>query len=347
MKIRLGALGLVTTLALIAVTAFLIGDPAGAAATRSGAARYTGTVAFLRDGKGLQVIRADGTGLKRLTPPGMTVDAYAWSPNGHLIAFIGGEQQALWVVRPDGTELRQLLAAPALTNYDLSWSPNSTEIATTAPTNPQTTGCGGKIYIVPIDGSQPKVVPGPKTACGVAWSRKNEIAYWADGIWVVHPDGSDRRQVSRRGWGWVRWSADGGQIAFGLSVRVRQGLGLYRGIGVVGVDGSHFHVLTRNAYNEYPAAWSPHGRRILYGRANNGGIYVTQANGHNNHRVTPDSPPGSVWPALAWSPNGDSIVYDAPTGTGSDLYVVSIDGRGKVQLTSPPDSDGSPTWVAP
>jgi Tol biopolymer transport system component len=145
----------------------------------------------------------------------------------------------------------------------------------------------------------------------------------------------------------VNWSADGKQIAFATQVQVRHGSepGIYRGIAAVDADGRHFHVVTRNAYNEYPAVWSPQGHRLLYGRANHGGLYVIGADGRSDHRVTSDSPTGSDWPALAWSPDGSSIVYATPTGNG-DLYEVGIDGRSKVQLTNTRDSDLAPSWVA-
>lgn len=62
--------------------------------------------------------------------------------------------------------------------------------------------------------------------------------------------------------------------------------------------------------------------------------------------MTRDPPPQADWGALAWSPNGGSIVYDTGTYNNTDLYVIGADGRGKVQLTSTPDIDIDPTWVA-
>ena len=58
-----------------------------------------------------------------------------------------------------------------------------------------------------------------------------------------------------------------------------------------------------------------------------------------------DSPPMTEWPALAWAPDGMWIVYASATGNG-DLYVVGADGDGRVQLTSSPDGDFAPSWIA-
>jgi Tol biopolymer transport system component len=344
---------LVLLLALVAA-ALLVILPARASATYS-AAKPSGNVAFLSGGSGggISVIHADyadfGGEVMHSTPPGTSVWEYAWSPDATRLAYIDAKDGSLWLVRPDGAGRRRLLAGSTLASSDLSWSPDGKRIAITS-SGPYAKGtlnsCAGlMIYVVPIEGGPPRRLRGAASSCdGIAWSpRGNQIAYGDGGIWVIHPDGTGRQRVSRRGWGWVDWSADGKTIAFGIRVHVNHGLGLYRGIAVVAADGHDFHIVTRDADNEYPAVWSPKGHRLLYGRANNGGIYVIDANGRND-RVTTDSPYGSEEPKLAWSPDGTSIVYAAAKG---GLYEVGVDGRGKVQLASPPNTDQDPSWVAP
>jgi len=71
---------------------------------------------------------------------------------------------------------------------------------------------------------------------------------------------------------------------------------------------------------------------------------VIGSNGRNDDRVTSDSPGESLAPKLAWSPDGRSIVYAASTG---GLYELGVNGRGKVQLTSPGHGDLAPSWAAP
>ena len=362
MKRHVSALGLLAAAALFAATAAASPTRAGVAATRAGSEAYIGTVAFLREpssassttSQGLYVIHPDGSGLLRVTPPALSVATYAWSPNGKQIAFIDARRHSLWLIRPDGTGLRRLLSGFKRASIDLSWSPDGKKIATITAGpfwKAQTAECEGhRLYVVSIqrDGGSPTRVRGASAACSVAWSpRGNEIAYeGSPGIWVIHPDGSGRRQVSPNGWGWVRWAADGTKLAFGVAI-MKHGLviGRYHGIGDVDANGSHRRLVTRHADNEYPAAWSPLGRRILYGRAGAAGIDTIGGDGKNDLGVTTDSPPGSAWPALAWSPDANAIVYATPTGNG-DLYIVGVDGRGKVQITSTPDSDLAPSWVA-
>jgi len=341
-------------LAIVAATVMGVAT-AGHMSARQRRAGYTGTIAFVRAGQGdaLYVIHADGSGLRRITPPGMNVSEYAWSPDARRIAFIDGGG-SLWLVRPDGEERKRLLAGSTLTSSGLSWSPNGRTIAITS--RGAFGSCAGKqIYIVPIDGAATRKVRGASPACDVfAWSPHGNVIAYSDtdgrGFWVVHPDGSGRRRVSSHGGtGWVRWSADGNQLAFAVAVRKPNGkIDRNGGIAVVDVDGRDFHIVTRHANNEYPALWSPTGHRLLYGRTNDGGIYVIGANGRNDHRVTTDSPD-----ALAWSPDGSSIIDANRTGPiptcqceRQDLYEVGVDGRGKVQLTSPSTFDSAPSWVA-
>jgi Tol biopolymer transport system component len=331
--------------ALVVAAATVTGvATAGHASARQRRAGYTGTIAFVRAGQGdaLYVIHADGSGLRRITPPGTVVSEYKWSPNGRLIAYID-ESDSLWLVRPDGEGRKRLLAGSTLASSDLSWSPDGRKIAISSVG--AFNSCAGKqIYVVPIDGASPRKVRGASPACDVfAWSpRGNLIAYSdtdARGFWVVHPDGSGGRRVSYQGGtGWVRWSADGNRLAFAVAVPKHKGWAhLHGGIASVDADGRNFHIVTGHANNQVPAAWSPHGNRLLYGRAKHEGIYVIDDDGRNDRRVTADRPY-----ALAWSPDGSSIIYANQTG---GLYEVGVDGRGKVQLTTPGTGVLDPSWV--
>ena len=106
----------------------------------------------------------------------------------------------------------------------------------------------------------------------------------------------------------------------------------------------NLHLVTSHAYNEYGFAWSPDGRNILYGRANREGIYVSGANGRNNHRLTRDSPRPVEWGALTWASDGRSIAYATDRTGNGDIYVIDADGHNKVRLTSSAASDIDPSW---
>jgi TolB protein len=84
----------------------------------------------------LFVVRADGTGLRRLTNPRIVEPESAqWSPSGNRLAFQGrnpsfASLSQVWTVRPDGTGLEELtIPSP---NGSLSvtpvWSPDGTKL---------------------------------------------------------------------------------------------------------------------------------------------------------------------------------------------------------------------------
>jgi Tol biopolymer transport system component len=330
-----------------------------AAESHAAATERTGTIAFIRQGNdgiyggGLFVVRPDGSGLRRVTPPGTRVYWYAWSPDAKLIAYID-HRFSLWLIRPDGSGRELLLPESRLPSVGLSWSPDGTRIAIT--TKCRKARCSRHhLYVVSISGGPPVSLPGGKhIGYGVSWSpRGDEIYYSNGGIWAIRPDGTGRRKISPVGYV-GSLSSDGTRFVFNVATSLRNGTDRYRAFGVVNADGTSYHVVTTHAYNEYGEVWSPTGHRILYGRASSPslyrfksqGIYVVGSDGRDNRRVTRDAPPQAGWGALAWSPDGGSIVYDTGGYKNTDLYVIGIDGRGRVQLTSTPDIDIDPSWAA-
>jgi TolB protein len=353
---------------LALLTCAAVALAAGSSAGDAAGSKRAGTIAFIRMldarfyGGPLFVVRPDGSGLRRVTPLSTRVWWYAWSPDGRLIAYIDN-RSSLWLVRPDGTGRRLLVPASQLRSFRLSWSPDGKDIAIVSPgpdAKGRGLGCGNlTIYSVPVDGSTPALVSAPRRGigCGIAWSpRGDEIAYGNGGevLGVIPRNGGRPRLLLTSGVGPPQWSPDGTQLAAPTVIHRRLGTFRYNRITAVDADGSDPHVVTDHAYTEYPFAWSPDSRQILYGRQDRQGIYVIGADGRNNHRITRDSPPPAGWGALAWSPTGSSIVYATDRRTQGpatrpgnvDLYVIDADGRGKVQLTATPDSDVDPSWVA-
>jgi dipeptidyl aminopeptidase/acylaminoacyl peptidase len=337
---------------------------AGVAAGQGRDARRAGRIAFLRlpaatahrtFDPALFVVDADGSGLRRLTPRGTSVRSYEWSPDGKLIAYVD-ERLSLWLVRPDGSGRRLVLPTTRLSSVSLSWSPDGKEIAIVSPgpdAHPRTAACGDlALYIVPIGGGKPALVSPRRRGigCGVAWSpRGGEIAYGDGGevLGVISRNGGRPRILLASGVGGPQWSPDGAMLAAPTVIHLgRRRAVRYREITVVDADGSHRHVVTEHAYTEYPFAWSPDSRRILYGRQDRQGIYVIGADGRGNHRLTRDSPRPAEWPALAWSPDGRSIVYATDRTGNGDLYLIGADGHDRVRLTHTPDADLAPSWTA-
>jgi Tol biopolymer transport system component len=78
----------------------------------------------------LFTVKADASGLRQITAPGLGAISAQWSPNGRLIAFTSCcRHPEAWVVRPDGTRLRQV-STPSDRAISLApvWSPDSTKL---------------------------------------------------------------------------------------------------------------------------------------------------------------------------------------------------------------------------
>ena len=351
------------------VAAVLIGGLGGAAASHAGVRSRAGTIAFVRgwagDRAGLFAIEADGSGLRRLTPSGLNVASFEWAPDGSRIAYLD-RRGALRLVRPDGTGGQLLAASSRLRSpWFLSWSPDGKAIAVDAfdraaePTA-QNYGLNLRIFVIPTDGGVSRRLPSGD-AQTVDWSpRGDEIAY-GDGSGrsrLIRTDGSKAQPFfpspPKTGalWG-PTWSPEGAHVGFVASVQHGHGRHVgfacgcserYDAIYVADADGSNLHLVTSYAYTEYGFAWSPDGRWMLYGRTSREGIYVIGADGHNNHRLTRDSPTPSLSPALSWAPDGRSIAYETDRTGNGDIYIIGADGHNKLRLTNSAAVDGDPSW---
>jgi TolB protein len=305
----------------------------------------------------LFAIEADGSGLRRLTPSGLAIASYEWAPDGSRIAYLD-RHGALWLVRPDGTGSDLLAASsPPRSPWYLSWSPDGKAIAVLSidPAPPRSNDL--RIDVVPVDGGKARRLPSGG-AQSPDWSpRTDEIIYGAGrSNQIIRSDGSKPRPFFRRppttgirpptsGVYTPTWSPDGTHVGFG-GCRVRRGrcVARYAGIYVADANGTNLHLVTSHAYNEYGFAWSPNGRSIVYGRANRQGIYIIGADGHNNHRLTHDSPRPVDWGALTWAPDGRSIAYSTDRTGNGDIYVIDADGHNRGRLTRSPAIDIDPTW---
>jgi Tol biopolymer transport system component len=250
---------------------------------------------FARD---IYVIRADGSGLRRLTSGGRSFHPL-WAPDGQRIFFARrrkGRSDALtesdarrlasasiWSTRPDGSDERQMTRlVTGRSDLPESFSPDGATLAVT------------RADFVEID-------------------QEGRAANTAE-VWVMRPDGSNARRLADRSAD-PAFSPDGGRIAF-ASDRAGNGELSYgdrvfyaNELYVMDADGSNQRRLTRTKHlNELQPSWLPSGARIAYQRGkafdNAEGTVVMQMNADGTcaRRILAD-PRLDTWHAApAWRP---------------------------------------------
>jgi len=172
------------------------------------------------------------------------------------------------------------------------------------------------------------------------------------GVFTMRLDGTDLRQVysTDRRLGGLRPSPDGTRFLCTFFYRDVDGDGQYGvadmsalEIGLLSSDGTSFRRLTENDYIDAAPAWSPDATAILFASNRDGGgkldLFVMDLEGNVLRQLTatPDVHEGDP----DWV--GETIVYtrNAPEDPAQSVWVMSDDGTGACQVTSPPPAGES------
>jgi Tol biopolymer transport system component len=281
--------------------------------TATKAASLPGKLVFqTRTGGDLYLIRADGTGLTRLTQGGEP----SLSPDGQWVAFARwGDNEGIYVIRTDGTEEKRVFGIHQ--PRQPAWSPDGSRIAFSFQQGSKDTVSHddkGKRYtftkyfwrvgVVNIDGTGFGELPSSsEQSFSPTWSpdSKNVIFAGEQGLILTSPNGL-YREVSHGPWQQSpAWSPDGGRLVFAVK------------------RGEHFDLLLRTLGADL-AAEQP-------SLTTNKGIDLQAL---TNQPMFADKPVNSVAPT--WSPDGRSIAFLTDRDGSWQIYVMQGDGSNQHML---------------
>ena len=198
----------------------------------------------------LYVMNADGTGRERVLEVPVS-PFFRWSPDGRYLAFSSGYEDPSWgnpglrgqagkvaIYLLDLKSLKTSRLTPLGESYFFSWSPDGQHIAFTSNLESQI----NDIYVIDADGKNLRRLTTAQTNdTQPEWSpRGDSIAYVAapmpgqprteSGVFVMKPDGSERRRVSTALASHAGWSPDGIHLQIAASpsalVNVATGAGI-------------------------------------------------------------------------------------------------------------------------
>jgi len=275
---------------------------AGTAAAGVRAVPVPPDLAFVseRDGDAeIYTIRADGTGLRKLTDNRSGDDTPAWSPDGTRIAFTSNRHgnEELYVMDADGRNGKRL-TRHAANDVAPAWSPDGRRIAFT-----RISARGGEVLVMNADGSGARrISPSPVRGYGSYspdWSGAGLIAFSGSfatpenaEIYVVRPNGSGLKRLTfTKGDahtlgddGFPAWSPDGSRIAF-TSNRTADG-----DIWIMRADGrGQRRLVGLRGRDEFGPTWSRDGASLAftsYDAAQKGLIYLAGADGKGLRKLT-------------------------------------------------------------
>jgi TolB protein len=221
----------------------------------------------------LYVMRADGTGVRRVTHDGWDYNYPAWSPNGRRIVFVRGNASGygIWAMNVNGTGLRRLTDVPS--DASPAWSPDGSMIAFQRFVD----GVGIAIWLMDADGGNQVQLTTPLTTSiteqndlrpdwspsgdWIAFERRfgrldcdpNDCARTSD-VYVTRSDGTGLRRLTKSGNNnEPRWSPDGQRIIF-ASTRARRQRD-FGDIYVMNTDGTRTTRLTRGLFSSDQPDW--------------------------------------------------------------------------------------------
>jgi Tol biopolymer transport system component len=292
----------------------------------------------------------------------------AWSPDGKWIAFSSDRDSKkpkgksgfttvhsteIYLVRPDGSDLRRLTRAQAFAGSP-TWSHDGKKVVFYEAELAEVENIvavqrrRGTTQIAALDlgtGGRSVVTAGSGEKWSPRWLARDRIAFVSGG-----PDGGiefTTGQAGARGtFGSPSWSADGRRMVFHRDVEPDWAPSPR---GWQSRD-PRFRLIRTGIFPSY----SPSGERLVCnsqpGGIHHNSILIMNSDGTKRSVLFEDAEKSAVAPA--WSPTGEKIAFGLgryfQTQLGpsaADIAVIGTDGRGLQVLTDGKGNNGFPSWA--
>lgn len=199
------------------------------------------------------LVRADGSGLKRLTTRGAYAAPKSWSPDSKRITYrVGVDKVSTWTINANGTGNRFVARGSPL-----GVSPDGTKVirsgfaADFRVADKKT----GKLLTKKIVGDGSDSVWSPDSNRLLFVRANSGTKFATPEIWVVNANGTGAKRLTKNNRSDINpsWAPDGSLIAFSSD----RGAGCcYNHIFVMRPDGRGVKQVTRGSWNDYATAWS-------------------------------------------------------------------------------------------
>jgi Tol biopolymer transport system component/DNA-binding winged helix-turn-helix (wHTH) protein len=314
-------------------------------------------IAFLRAGQGVFVISVLGGTERKIANTG---SALGWTPDGRALLVRDRAEDkpyGIFKIDLDSGKREQITQAPSgIGDWTFDVSPDGHTLAFIRYERPGVSD----VHVVPLTGGEVRRRTGWNASISrVAWMPGGrEVLYSVKeapgldpSLFKVLPEGNApepgiRAFRASAGWPSIARQRQGGlaRIAFAHD-RVDVGLRLIDLEALRTTERldsvARFSDSTRI---DVPGRFSRDGERVAFVSDRTGWAeaWVANRDGSGLHQVTMMR--ATELGIGGWSPDGRRIAIDAVIAGSSDLYLVDLDGRPPVRLTSDSTFDGFPEW---
>ena len=279
-------------------------------------------------------------------------------PRGLILAVTTAYPAEIHVMRPDGSDRRQL-TRDAANDLHPHWAPDGRTIVFSRAQDsmPGTSIRRPDIYVMNADGSGMRPIYQGSAAYGPRWSPDGRtIAFVREDagigrrVYLINPDGTDIRLVTSEAHSIAPdWTPDGARLLF-LGTRPERPA---RSIYTIRANATDEQLVGGDAVcvgNVQEARWSPDGTRIAYrcDDAPGGAIFIINADATARVRLTPESTgPHYIFDTSpVWSPDGAQIAFMS-NRQGSGAWVMDATGANATRIRGQGEPELVPTdWGA-